>query len=97
MNVWGLRLKPSEVDRVIVLLSENVVAIGWSDDDALLKRTLSKESFRKILSETYPSENLANALEHTWRFIREMEIAPRDMFVPDLHIDTLKVKSRNFH
>jgi error-prone DNA polymerase len=22
---------------------------------------------------------------------------PRDMFVPDLHIDTLKVKSRNFH
>lgn len=74
MNVWGLRLKPSEVDRVIVLLSENVVAIGWSDADALLKRTLSKESFRKILSETYPSENLVNALEHTWRFIREMEV-----------------------
>ncbi|WP_409996262.1 OB-fold nucleic acid binding domain-containing protein [Rhizobium leguminosarum] len=24
-------------------------------------------------------------------------IAARDMFVPDLHIDTLKVKSRNFH
>ncbi|MBB4279084.1 hypothetical protein GGE12_006897 [Rhizobium mongolense] len=24
-------------------------------------------------------------------------IVPRDMFVPDLHIDTLKVKSRNFH
>ncbi|WP_221980715.1 hypothetical protein, partial [Rhizobium laguerreae] len=24
-------------------------------------------------------------------------IAVRDMFVPDLHIDTLKVKSRNFH
>ncbi|MBY5748309.1 error-prone DNA polymerase [Rhizobium leguminosarum] len=23
--------------------------------------------------------------------------APRDMFVPDLHIDTLKVKARNFH
>ncbi|MBY3544725.1 error-prone DNA polymerase, partial [Rhizobium laguerreae] len=24
-------------------------------------------------------------------------VAARDMFVPDLHIDTLKVKSRNFH
>jgi error-prone DNA polymerase len=24
-------------------------------------------------------------------------VAPRDMFVPDLHICTLKVKSRNFH
>jgi len=24
-------------------------------------------------------------------------IAQRDMFVPDLHINTLKVKSRNFH
>jgi error-prone DNA polymerase len=24
-------------------------------------------------------------------------IAPRDMFVPDLHIDTLKIKARNFH
>lgn len=24
-------------------------------------------------------------------------IAARDLFVPDLHIDTLKVKSRNFH
>jgi error-prone DNA polymerase len=22
---------------------------------------------------------------------------PRDMYVPDLHIDTLKVKARNFH
>jgi error-prone DNA polymerase len=24
-------------------------------------------------------------------------LRPRDIFVPDLHIDTLKVKSRNFH
>ncbi|MGZ2426591.1 DNA polymerase III alpha subunit [Rhizobium laguerreae] len=24
-------------------------------------------------------------------------VVPRDMFVPDLHIDTLRVKSRNFH
>lgn len=24
-------------------------------------------------------------------------VVPRDMFVPELHIDTLKVKSRNFH
>ncbi len=24
-------------------------------------------------------------------------LRPRDMFVPDLHIDTLKIKSRNFH
>jgi error-prone DNA polymerase len=24
-------------------------------------------------------------------------IQPRDIFVPDLHIDTLKVKARNFH
>jgi error-prone DNA polymerase len=24
-------------------------------------------------------------------------VAPRDMFVPDLHIDTLKIKARNFH
>lgn len=28
---------------------------------------------------------------------RPTPIVPRDMFVPDLHIDTLKVKSRNFH
>ncbi|MBW9115686.1 error-prone DNA polymerase [Rhizobium cauense] len=29
---------------------------------------------------------------------RERAVAkPRDMFVPDLHIDTLKLKSRNFH
>jgi len=26
-----------------------------------------------------------------------MGVKPRDLFVPDLHIDTLKVKSRNFH
>jgi len=25
------------------------------------------------------------------------ERPPRDIFIPDLHIDTLKVKSRNFH
>jgi error-prone DNA polymerase len=24
-------------------------------------------------------------------------VRPRDMFTPDLHIDTLKVKARNFH
>ncbi|MDP9564029.1 UNVERIFIED_ORG: hypothetical protein J2740_005246 [Rhizobium nepotum] len=24
-------------------------------------------------------------------------VVPRDLFTPDLHIDTLKVKSRNFH
>ncbi len=24
-------------------------------------------------------------------------VTPRDMFVPDLHIDTLKVTARNFH
>ncbi|NTI46688.1 OB-fold nucleic acid binding domain-containing protein, partial [Rhizobium rhizogenes] len=24
-------------------------------------------------------------------------VAPRDIFAPDLHIDTLKIKSRNFH
>lgn len=24
-------------------------------------------------------------------------VSPRDMFVPDLHIDTLKIKARNFH
>lgn len=24
-------------------------------------------------------------------------VAPRDIFTPDLHIDTLKIKSRNFH
>jgi error-prone DNA polymerase len=24
-------------------------------------------------------------------------VAPRDVFVRDLHIDTLKVKARNFH
>ena len=24
-------------------------------------------------------------------------VQPRDMFVPDLHIDTLKAKERNFH
>jgi error-prone DNA polymerase len=28
---------------------------------------------------------------------RPKVVRPRDMFVPDLHIDTLKVKSRNFH
>lgn len=24
-------------------------------------------------------------------------IQPRDIFIPDLHIDSLKVKARNFH
>ncbi|AVH45017.1 DNA polymerase [Agrobacterium tumefaciens] len=28
---------------------------------------------------------------------RPKPVVPRDMFTPDLHIDTLKVKSRNFH
>jgi error-prone DNA polymerase len=28
---------------------------------------------------------------------RSKPIKVRDIFVPDLHIDTLKVKSRNFH
>lgn len=28
---------------------------------------------------------------------RPKPIVPRDLFTPDLHIDTLKVKSRNFH
>lgn len=27
---------------------------------------------------------------------RPKPIVPRDMFIPDLHIDTLKVKARNF-
>jgi error-prone DNA polymerase len=28
---------------------------------------------------------------------RPKPIVPRDLFTPDLHIDTLKVKSRNLH
>jgi error-prone DNA polymerase len=24
-------------------------------------------------------------------------VKPRDIYIPDLHVDTLKVKSRNFH
>jgi error-prone DNA polymerase len=28
---------------------------------------------------------------------RSLAIKPREIFVPDLYIDTLKVKSRNFH
>ncbi|WP_457584497.1 error-prone DNA polymerase [Ensifer canadensis] len=28
---------------------------------------------------------------------RSAAVRPRDIFIPDLHIDTLKVKSRNFH
>lgn len=27
---------------------------------------------------------------------RAQDVRPRDIFIPDLHIDTLKVKSRNF-
>ncbi|WJH40584.1 hypothetical protein N7E02_08190 [Aliirhizobium terrae] len=74
MNFWGLRLKPSEIDRVEELLEQSVVAIGWSDADALLNRRLSKDSFRAVLKETYPTLHLANALEHTWRFIREIAV-----------------------
>lgn len=74
MGTWGLRLKPGRVDQVIPLLSENVIAIGWSDSDQLLNRPLSKDDFRAILKRDYPDENLANALEHTWRFIREIAL-----------------------
>jgi hypothetical protein len=74
MGTWGLRLKPGRVDQVISLLSENVIAIGWSDSDQLLNRPLSKDDFRAILKRDYPDENLANALEHTWRFIREIAL-----------------------
>jgi error-prone DNA polymerase len=28
---------------------------------------------------------------------RSPAVKPRDIFIPDLHIDTLKIKSRNFH
>jgi error-prone DNA polymerase len=31
------------------------------------------------------------------RDVRKPVLQPRDMFTPDLHIDTLKVKARNFH
>lgn len=74
MGTWGLRLKPGRVDQVIPLLSENVIAIGWSDSDQLLNRPLSKDDFRAILKRDYPDENVANALEHTWRFIREIAV-----------------------
>ena len=30
------------------------------------------------------------------REAKPLKIAPRDMYVPDLHIDTLKLKARNF-
>lgn len=31
------------------------------------------------------------------RDVPKAVLLPRDMFTPDLHIDTLKVKARNFH
>ena len=78
-RAFVLRVSPSGIDRVKDALTSDQVIIGWAKARGLLDENLSREAFRKIISNTYyaDEENLrraGGASGYMWRFIREMNI-----------------------
>ncbi|NTG29980.1 hypothetical protein G6L08_22795 [Agrobacterium rhizogenes] len=76
INAYAFRLKPSYVDKVKELLTENQIAIGWSKAHQVLEAQLSKADFQTILSEHYPDivkrKRIGHDVNHLWRFVREV-------------------------
>jgi predicted Mrr-cat superfamily restriction endonuclease len=78
-QAFVLRIAPGGIDMMSEALSTNELIIGWAEAEGLLDPSLSWESFRKIMSSTYYSQekNLRKAgaaSGNMWRFIREMQI-----------------------
>lgn len=77
-QAFVLRIAPRRIDKVPEALTENQIIIGWSKAEGLLNANLSWEQFRKIIRDTYYSneETLRKAgaaAGHMWRFIKEMK------------------------
>lgn len=79
-SVYSYRLAPSGVDRVVELLEDSQMAIGWSelDEQDIVDSCLTKELLRQKLTILYPQLAARGRITHgtnqVWRFTRELKI-----------------------
>ncbi len=86
-NAYALRILPGGVDMVPEALESNQIIIGWSGALGLINDKHTWESFRKIISDRYYSEEsnmrkAGSASGHMWRFIKDMKTGDL-VVVPD--------------
>lgn len=96
-HVYAFRIKPGFRDRVLEVLADDQIAVGWSKAKRLLEPQLDRKDFRQILHEIYYSDlpnfrRSGSAVTHTWRFIRELKrgdivIIPRQETIHLVKID----------
>lgn len=83
-----VRCSPSGNRQVEYCLRENQVVIGWSyTKDMLLKNSLRRDDFKRIIENVYNYNNshkLGRATGILWRFIQEIQIGDY-VILPDLH------------
>ncbi|MGO8220630.1 hypothetical protein ACC794_02880 [Rhizobium ruizarguesonis] len=79
-NIFAYRLAPSGIDRVVELLEENQMAIGWSelDEQTVLNLAVTKDEIREKLASLYPQlaaqKRITHGTNQVWRFIQEVKI-----------------------
>lgn len=79
-NVYAYRLAPGGADRVVPLLKDNQIAIGWSklDQQTALSRSVSKDEIRQRLTTLYPAlsakKRIAYGTNQVWRFTQEVSV-----------------------
>jgi predicted Mrr-cat superfamily restriction endonuclease len=78
-SAFVLRIAPEGVDKVPEALASDQLMIGWAKAKGLLRPDMGREQFRKVLSDTYHSEERKQhkagaAAGHVWRFLRDMEV-----------------------
>lgn len=79
-TIYAYRLAPSGVDRVVELLDDSQMAIGWSelDEQTALGTSITKDELRQKLATLYPQLAAKGRITHgtnqVWRFTRELKI-----------------------
>ncbi|EJZ22151.1 hypothetical protein NE852_23600 [Rhizobium sp. Pop5] len=79
-NIYAYRLAPSGIDRVVELLEDNQIAIGWSalDEQTVLNFAVTKDEIREKLASLYPQlaaqKRITHGTNQVWRFIQEVRV-----------------------
>ncbi|ANL70426.1 hypothetical protein AMC83_CH00388 [Rhizobium phaseoli] len=79
-NIYAYRLAPSGIDRVVELLEDDQIAIGWSelDEQTVLNSSITKDEIREKLAVLYPQlaaeKRITHGTNQVWRFIQEVKV-----------------------